>query len=233
MIIEIFNTLTQAIEKGIFIAMAASSAWGILSIILSPCHLSSIPLIIGFIGGQQKSTIKRAFILSLLFSLGILITIGLIGFITGMAGRMMGDIGKWGHIFVAIIFFIAGLYLWDIIKFPFFNRISQPQYKKKGYLASFILGLIFGIALGPCTFAYMAPMLAVVFKISSTRFMYSILLIVMYAAGHCSVIILAGTFTETVEKYLHWTSSSKGTLILKKICGILVILGGIYLLTTI
>jgi len=36
--------------------------------------------------------------------------------------------------------------------------------QRKGLLAAFLLGLVFGIALGPCTFAYMAPMLAVAFR---------------------------------------------------------------------
>ena len=49
--------------------------------------------------------------------------------------------------------------------------------KRKGMLAAFILGLVFGMALGPCTFAYMAPMLAVTFKVAATNLLYGILLL--------------------------------------------------------
>ncbi len=230
MILRIFTYLANALEQNVYIGIVAAFIWGILSIILSPCHLSSIPLIVGFISGQKNLTLRRSFVLAFLFSIGILLTIGIIGLITGLAGRMMGDIGKWGSIFVAIIFFIIGLYLLNIIKLPFLSRISQPQFQRKGLLASFILGLIFGIALGPCTFAYMAPMLGVVFRISTTQFIYGIILILFYAIGHCSVITLAGTFTEIVQKYLNWNEASKGTEMIKKICGALIILGGIYLL---
>ena len=102
--------------------------------------------------------------------------------------------------------------------------------KRKGLLAALILGLIFGVALGPCTFAYMAPMLAVTFKLAATSLLYGAFLLLAYGVGHCSVIVLAGTSTELVERYLGWNESSKGTSILKKVCGVLVLLGGIYLI---
>jgi cytochrome c-type biogenesis protein len=35
-----------------------------------------------------------------------------------------------------------------------------------------------------------------------------------------------------VERYLKWSAESRGLDILKKICGVLVILGGVYLLWT-
>ncbi|NQT29207.1 MAG: cytochrome C biogenesis protein, partial [Candidatus Saganbacteria bacterium] len=105
-----------------------------------------------------------------------------------------------------------------------------PAYQKKGMLGAFILGLIFGLALGPCTFAYLAPILAVVFNLSATNLFFGLVLIMAYAVGHCSVIVLAGTSTEIVQHYLNWNERSRGTVIVKKICGVLVILGGIYLI---
>ena len=89
---ELFTTLTQAVEGSAAVAIAASFVWGVLSIVLSPCHLASIPLIIGFIDEQGRISTRRAFWISTLFALGILITIGLIGAITAAAGRMMGDV---------------------------------------------------------------------------------------------------------------------------------------------
>jgi len=97
-------------------------------------------------------------------------------------------------------------------------------------VAAFVLGLVFGIALGPCTFAYMAPMLGVTFKAAASSALYGTLLLALYGAGHCSVIVLAGTFTEFVQRYLNWNERSKGALVLRRVCGVLVLAGGVYLL---
>ena len=228
---DLFNFLTRAIEGVPLIALFASFVWGILSIVLSPCHLASIPLIVGFIDGQGKISTRRAFFISVLFASGILVTIALIGIVTGAAGRMLGDIGRFGNYFVAAIFFIVGLHLLGIIPMPFCGP-GQIAMKRRGPLAAFILGLVFGVALGPCTFAYMAPMLTVTFKLAATNLLYGILLLFSYGIGHCSVIVFAGTFTEVIEHYLKWSDTSKGAVILKKICGALVILGGVYMLWT-
>ena len=201
----------------------------ILSIILSPCHLASIPLIVGFIDEQGRISTKRACYISSLFSLGILITIAVIGLITGLLGRMLGDVGAYGNYAVGIVFLVVGLHLLGVIPLPFTGGANQPGIKKKGLAAAFVLGLIFGVALGPCTFAYMAPMLGVAFSVASTNLMYAVMLIMAYALGHVSVIIFAGTFAEAVQHYLNWNERSQGAVIVKKICGVLVILGGIYL----
>lgn len=230
MIVDLFTSLAHALTQSPEIAIGAAFVWGTLSVILSPCHIACIPLIVGFIDGQGNISTGRAFGLSSLFGLGILITIGGIGLITGLMGRMVGDIGGYGSYFVAIIFFAIGLNLMGVLPLPFMEGGANPNYKRKGFLAAFILGLLFGIALGPCTFAYMATMLGVVFSIASTQIVFALALLLAYGIGHCMVLVIAGTFTEAVEHYLHWSEKSKGAIILKKICGVLVILGGVYLI---
>ena len=226
---KLFTALTHAVEGSPAIALTAAFLWGILSIVLSPCHLSSIPLIVGFIDKQGQMSTKRTFAISSLFADGILITIAAVGAVTAAAGRMMGDVGRYGNYFVAAIFFLVGLYLLDIIALPW-SGPGQIGMKRKGMLAALILGLVFGIAIGPCTFAYMAPMLAVTFRVASTAQLYGIVLLLAYGVGHCSVIILAGTSTGLVQRYLNWNEKSKGAIILKRICGVLVLLAGLYLI---
>ena len=73
-------------------------------------------------------------------------------------------------------------------------------------------------------------MLGVVFSMAGTKLALAVALLAAFAVGHCAVLVLAGTFTEVVQHYLRWTENSRGAVILKKICGVLVILGGIYLI---
>ncbi len=231
MLEQLFAALTHAVEGAPHIALTAALLWGVLSIILSPCHLASIPLIVGFIDEQGRISTRRAFWIALLFSAGILITIAVIGAITAAAGRMLGDVGRYGNYFVAVVFFVVGLHLLGVIPLPW-SGPGNVGIKRKGALAAFILGLVFGIALGPCTFAYMAPMLAITFKLAATNVLYGIALLLAYGIGHCSVIVLAGTFTEVLQHYLNWNERSHGALLLKYACGVLVIAGGVWLVYT-
>ena len=228
---ELFTQLTRAMEGTPLIALGAALVWGVLSILLSPCHLASIPLIVGFIDEQGRISTRRAFWISLLFATGILVTIAVIGGLTAAAGRIMGDLGPYANYLIALIFFVVGLHLLGVIPMPG-KGPGQVNMKQRGALAAFILGLIFGIALGPCTFAFMAPLLGIVFKSGAGHPVYAGSLLLLYGIGHCVVIVLAGTFTEVVQHYLNWSDKSKGSLVLKKICGLLVLLGGLYLIYT-
>ena len=227
----LFTQLTHAVEGAPGLAVAAAWLWGVLSVLLSPCHLASIPLVIGFIDEQGAVSTRRAFCLALLFSVGILLTIAVIGAITAWAGRMLGDVGPYGNYLVAAIFLIVGLHLLDVIPIRFAGP-GQVNMKRRGLLAAFLLGLLFGVALGPCTFAFLAPMLAVTFKLSGANALYGAFLLVMYGVGHCGVIVLAGTSYGWIEHYLKWNETSQGAVILKRICGCLVLAAGLWLIYT-
>jgi cytochrome c-type biogenesis protein len=227
----LFTALNHAVTGAPLVALAAATAWGVLSIVLSPCHLASIPLIVGFIDGQGRMSTGRAFVISSLFSVGILLTIALIGLLTAAAGRMLGDVGTWGNYLVAVIFFVVGLHLFGLFAIPW-SGPGQVGMARKGMLAAFLLGLLFGIALGPCTFAFLAPMLGVTFSLGADRMLFGAALLLAYGIGHCAIIVLAGTFTEVIQKYLNWTERSKGALLLKKVCGVLVIFGGVWMIYT-
>lgn len=225
----LFTHLSHAVEGAPLLALAAAVVWGMLSIVLSPCHLASIPLIVGFISEQGRVTARRAFWTATFFAVGILITIAVIGVLTAAAGRIMGDVGRGGNYFVAFIFFVVGLHLLGVIPLPW-SGPGRVGLKRKGLLAAFILGLVFGVALGPCTFAYMAPMLAVTFKLARTAPFYGASLLLAYGVGHCAVIVAAGSSTERVQRLLNWNEHSKGLTLVKGVCGALVLLGGLWLL---
>jgi len=226
--LKLFTALSHAIEGAPLIAVAASFIWGILSIVLSPCHLTTIPLIIGYLSNQRELSTKKAFYLSTIFSVGILISIAVIGGITAAAGQLLGDVGKIGNYVVAMVFLIFGLSLLGILplNFPGLGTIKS---QRKGYFSVLSLGLVFGLALGPCTFAFMAPMLGIVFNLTAKNLLKGLVLLSAFAVGHCAVIIAAGTSTRLVQKITKWDEQSKGITIIRKICGILVLLGGIYL----
>ncbi|MFH1142997.1 MAG: cytochrome c biogenesis protein CcdA [Candidatus Eisenbacteria bacterium] len=225
---HLFTVLTDAVQGSAFVAAGAAFAWGVLSIVLSPCHLASIPLIVAFIGEQEGRSTRRAFAIALVFAAGILLTIAAIGGVTAALGRMLGDIGRYGNYAIALIFLLLGLHFLGVFPLPW-SGAGPGTSRRKGLWAALVLGLIFGVGVGPCTFAYMAPMLGVTFKVAAKNLGWGMLLLLLYGLGHCAVIVAAGTSAQSVQRYLNWTERSRGAARLRQACGVLVILAGIYL----
>jgi cytochrome c-type biogenesis protein len=228
---SLFNTLTDAVRSSAPTALAAAFVWGVLSILLSPCHLSSIPLIVAFMGEQGGESGGRAIRISAVFALGILVTIGTIGVVTALMGRMLGDVGAYINYLLALIFFLLGLHFLGVIPMPW-SGPGPTTSSRRGVWAALVLGLVFGVGVGPCTFAYMAPMLGVTFKVAAQSWLFGASLLLLYGVGHCSVIVAAGTSAQMVQRYLNWTEASRGAVVLRRACGLLVMLGGAYLIYT-
>jgi cytochrome c-type biogenesis protein len=231
MLEDIFTWLTLAMSERFGVALAASFGWGIVSVLLSPCHLASIPLVIGYISAQGKGGLKHPLLLSFAFAFGILASIAIIGLVTASLGRMLGDVGSWGYIIIAGVFFVVGLYLMEFINIPWGGFLTGTP-ATHGWTGALLLGFLFGIGLGPCTFAFLAPVLGLVFTLAALSLPRAMALLGAFALGHCSVIVLAGGTAAMVQRYLKWTEGSAGARIVKKTAGALVFLAGIYFLLT-
>jgi len=210
-------------------ALLAAGVWGVLSILLSPCHLAGIPLIVAYVNDGDSVSPRHALALSGAFAGGILATLALIGGITAALGRIAGDMGSWPYYLVAVVFLVVGLYLLGVISLPF-SGIAPPALRKKGIGPAFLLGLILGIALGPCSFAYMAPVLGVVFTSAASAPLFAFALLLAFGIGHCGVIALAGAAGGWVQRYLNWNEEHPMMARFRQGCGFLLILGGLWTL---
>ncbi len=229
MLEDLFIALTRAVQGSTGAAVAAAAGWGVMSIVLSPCHLASIPLVVGYLNAGRPAKPREALPLALLFAFGILVTIAAVGAATAAAGRLMGDLGRWGDRGVAVIFFVIGIHLTGLWSLPL---PSGPDIRggARGARGAFGLGLLVGLALGPCTFAFMAPVLGVVIASAGERPVFATMMVGAFATGHCLVIALAGISFQAVRGILDWHERSRGAAVLRIVCGLLVIGGGVYLL---
>jgi len=150
---ELFASLSHAVESGPLAASLCGGGLGCSQHSPQPVPPGEYPAHRGFHQCQERIGTSRAFSIAALFSAGILLTIAGIGAITAAAGRMMGDVGHWGNYFVAAFSFCR-LNLLGVVPMPW-SGPGQVNVRQKGLLAALILGLVFGLALGPCTFAYM------------------------------------------------------------------------------
>lgn len=213
-----------------WLAVLAAAGWGMASLLLSPCHLSSIPLIVGFVSSRKESSGGTVIAYAFLFALGILASIAAIGGITVAAGRMMGDLGPWANYVVAAILALVGFFLMGIVPMPWDKGVNLP--KLHGHFAALLLGLIFGVAVGPCTFAYLAPVLGLVFHVAKDQPSYAMLLLFAYGVGHCALIVVAGISAGRVQKVLDWNGHTRTALWIKRVCGLFVLAGAGWLIYT-
>lgn len=222
----VFVTLSAMLEQSLLFVLLAAFIWGILSIVLSPCHISSIPLVVGYVNRNGLQSRGSALLTSLYFSGGVLVSLLVIGLATSLMGVMLGDLGQTGMILIGAVFVLTGLWLLGLVRPP---SCTIPQSGNASALGGILMGFVFGAALGPCTFGFMFPVLAVVFRAAEQNLPQAIAIVAAYAIGHSLVIVLAGVGVNQLQTFLNWDSQSRGTLWLKRLCGVLIILTGLYL----
>lgn len=221
------TTLTDALAGSLVLALVAAFAWGVLSIVLSPCHLASIGLAAGFLGIYDDTRRARATTFAAVFAAGILLTIAVAGALTVAMGRIAGDLGPWPSYLIAALFAAVGLYLLGVIELPDLGQ-RLGGFKRHGLLSALLLGVAFGTALGPCAFAFMAPMLGLVFKWAATDTARAVAVLATFGLGHCAAIVVGTTSITRVQKALSWSSNAPGARWLRGGLGVTLIAAGLW-----
>jgi cytochrome c-type biogenesis protein len=226
----LLELLSGGLAGGTVLALAASAGWGAASVLLSPCHLAGIPLIVGYVtSAKGDPTVGRAAGLSLAFGAGILATIALLGVLTALLGRALGEVGPWVTYGVGGLFLLVGLDLVGAIQLPRWTFGGGVR-RGGGVLAAAGLGLVFGLVLGPCTFAFLAPVMGAGIALGASAPLLAGALVLAFGIGHCAVIVVAGSSAGWVQGIVDWNDRSRALGLLRRASGVLVILGGVYLI---
>lgn len=226
MLEQAFLTINQWMMGGILIAALGCFLWGMVSVAFSPCHLASIPLIVGYVGGQDRMLKAReAAWYAVVFSIGLFISIAMVGIICSLLGRMLGEIGPYWTILVGAILIWVALDMWGVSRCSMSGGL-MGRIKIKGMMGAFILGLAYGILSGSCTFGFIAPILA--FITIQEKILIGIVYIVLFGIGHCIPIAIAGSSTAKVRKLLESSSFHEGSQWFRKLAGAAIGILGIY-----
>ncbi len=210
------------------ISLGAALLWGLISVFFSPCHVGAIPLLLAYINRGEKTGLARAFWVSLIYGLGLLVMLAIVGLVTSAMGRIVGSVGLPLSLGLAIFLIIAGLWIMEV---PPFNKIMLSfsfTPKQTGLWGAFILGLVYGVVLGPCSFAFLAPMLGFVFSAALNELAYGILLMLFYALGHTGAIVITGTLGRAAVSALTGKTSLAFGRWIKRILGFAVLAVGLW-----
>lgn len=222
---EILESLSELITKSGWLAPLLALVAGILTS-FTPCSLSSIPLVIGYVGGVGQRDTKRALWLSVTFAAGAAVTFTALGVIASLAGRLMGTSASWWYIILGVLMILMALQTWGIFEIiPSSYLIAKN--KRRGYVGAFIAGILGGIFSSPCSTPVLIALLAIVAGKGSI--LWGILLLLLYSIGHGILTIVAGTSIGFVQKLSSSEKYGKASVVLKIVMGSLILIIGFYM----
>jgi cytochrome c-type biogenesis protein len=210
------------------LAAVGSFLWGVISVLFSPCHLASIPLIVSYVAGQESTlTARQAARYSVAFTGGLFTSIALVGAICSVLGRMLGEVGPYWTILVGVILIWVGLDMIGVGACSMGGGLLG-RLRFRGLWGALALGLAYGILSGSCTFGFIAPILA--FISIQEKMVTGMTYILLFALGHCLPITVAGSSAALVKRVLENSAFEQGSLWFRRLAGTVIGAFGIYFL---
>ena len=222
---NLIHNFSTFLSNNIWLALITAFLAGVVSS-FSPCVLSTIPLIIGYVGGYARKDKKLAYKYSLIFCLGIIVTFTLLGVASSLLGRLFTGAGSWWYIILGAIMLIVGLQLIGVIEIG--NNSCKMPNRRKGLAGAFFLGILGGVLSSPCSTPILAAILA--FVASKGNILLGVIMLFLYSIGHCVLIFLAGTSIGLVEGISNSRKTQLIGKVLKIILAIIIFIAGFYLL---
>jgi cytochrome c-type biogenesis protein len=223
MLEQLSENLAQVVQDNPWLAPAAAFVGGLLTA-ANPCVLAMVPLMIGYVAGQQSRGVGRSFLLSLSFSTGLTVTFAVLFLATWAASSVL-KAGWWTYV-AAGVCLLMGLHLVGVLHF----RIPAPagvQPRQKGLVGALLLGLLFGLVSLPCAGPVLLALLAVV-PLSGAAF--GALLLVAYSLGHCGLVLAGGTSMGLVQRLADSRGWTRSADVLRRAAGVAILLVGVFLL---
>lgn len=219
------DSISAVISSNMWLAPFLALLAGILTS-FTPCALTSVPLVIGYVGGTGQRDAKKAFWLSVVFSIGMAVTFTALGTAASLLGRLMQGTGSWWYILLGVLMLLMALQIWEIFNFiPSSYAISKNT--KRGSLGAFIAGVLGGFFSSPCATPVLVVLLAMVAKEGSL--LWGILLLLLYSIGHSFLVLIAGTSVGFVQKLSSNEKYGSASKALRILMGIIIMLIGFYM----
>ena len=226
---QFFLMVNAWMGQGLVLGALGCFLWGMISVLFSPCHLASIPLVVSYVAGQNAIIAgRRAALYAIVFTLGLFITIAAIGLLCAVLGRMLGDVGPYmgivvGSILVWVSFDILGIATCSM------SQGILARIRLQGVVGAFVLGLAYGILSGSCTFGFIAPILAIITV--QQKIVTGVVFIVLFGLGHCIPIAVAGSSTAMVQRVVDKSAWHRGSRLFRRMAGICIGALGVYFIT--
>lgn len=171
----------------------------------TPCVYVFLPITLSYIGTKSANSKTKGFLLSFVYASGLALTFSTLGVIAALSGRVFGSLtqGAFFYILLGNIYLVLGLSLLDVftisnINLPFRDQLKKNLPGPKGWLGVFILGILSGLVIGPCTTPVLGAILTFIAK--ERDILSGSILLASFAFGMSLLLILAGTFSALAQR---------------------------------
>jgi len=190
--------------------------------------VAMVPLMVGYIGGSRELPRRRAFFISLFFTLGLAVTFMFLGVLAAWLGGLLGGGTRLWYYILAAVCILIGLQMLGVLGFspPAWLEGARQLVNSRGLVGAFLLGLVSGLVVSQCATPVLAVILTFVMA-QRSGLLYGAVLLLLYALGCGLPLVLVGTFTAALKNL---RALSQWTVVINKISGVLLILVGFYFL---
>jgi len=179
----------------------------------SPCVFALVPAYIGYLGGRSVASARdgrqiRWVTLShgLAFVLGFSVVFITLGVATSALGGLLFDLKYWLARIGGIVVVIFGLHMTGLIRLKFLEYDLRPQSipdRRRGYIASFLMGIFFSAGWSPCVGPILGAILT--FALNGGNVYQGLALLTAYSAGLAIPFLIASTqiglVTAAIQRY--------------------------------
>lgn len=234
---EFSHTIISMIEDNMWIGPLLALIAGLCTS-LTPCGLSNIPLITGFVAaGDREGDTRRSLVMSLIFAIGAACTFIILGVLAAEAGIAFGH-SEILHIILGILMLLMALQMWGVINIiPHAHGESEHEHchgnskvkRKKSFVGVFFTGMLGGIFSSHCAIPVILMLLTLASQ--SGSFMLAVILLLFYSIGHGVIIVIAGTSVGFANRLqCNGGEGGKAGKVFRGVLGAVMAVLGIYML---
>lgn len=219
------DAVTYNISMQSWTAVLLAFSAGVLTS-FSPCSLSSIPLIIGYITNIKDINTKKSLLYSIIFVTGAAVTFIALGLLFSLIGLAVTLPVKTMYVIIGILMIVIAFQIFEFINIiPLFNLINKNN--KRGRIGAFITGILSGFISSPCSTPVLIAILLLIMK--EKNIIYGIILMAAYSLGHGALSVITGVWFGAAGQIKSNKKYYKIYNIIKLILGAFALFLGIYL----
>lgn len=201
---------------------------GIITFI-SPCLLPMLPIYVSYFAGstEERST-KKTLINALGFVLGFTLVFVSLGALAGTVGSFLQHHKVAVNIITGLIVIFFGLNFLEVFKLTLFKGIKNPLANKElGFFSAMLFGIVFSVGWTPCVGAFLGS--ALMMASQQGQVLSGIVMLLLYSMGLGIPFVISALLIDKLKSAFGWIK--KHYSIINKVCGGLLILVGLLMMT--